>query len=85
MPDAIPAPKYNKYMRTILFPTPPPQNLQYGTHGALKPPKRVWPEAGPEILEEIIFDRVFFIQHWLNDAEVHVLDLELVGVPAACA
>ena len=22
--------------------TPPPQNLQYGTHGALKPPKRVW-------------------------------------------
>ena len=29
-------------MHTILFPTPPPQNLQYGTHGALKPPKRVW-------------------------------------------
>ena len=43
------------------------------------------PEEGPEILEEIILDRVFFIQHWLNAAEVHVLDLELVGVPAACA
>ena len=26
-------------MHTILFPTPPPQNLQYGTHGALKSPK----------------------------------------------
>ena len=24
------------------FQHPPPQNLQYGTHGALKPPKRVW-------------------------------------------
>ena len=41
-PDAIPALKYEKCMHTILFPTPPPQNLQYGTHGALKPPKRVW-------------------------------------------
>ena len=43
------------------------------------------PEEGPEILEEIILDRVFFIQHWLNAAEVHVLNLELVRVPAACA
>ena len=41
VPIAIPALKSNKYMHTILFLTPPPQNLQYGTHGALKPPKRV--------------------------------------------
>ena len=39
---AIPALTSGKCMHTTLSPAPPPQNLQYGTHGALKPPKRVW-------------------------------------------